>query len=319
MLKSTILSLFCLLLFGCGNHSATPNAPSNSQIRVLATTAMIDDLVSQIGKERIAHSTLIFGEMDPHSYELVKGDDEKIGLAQIVFYNGLGLEHGASLKYQLEHHPRSVALGDEVLKNYPERILKKGPQIDPHIWIDLSVWALTIDPIVDALSKIDPEGKSFYEENGSALKKQILKAHQEIFDNMQKIPSEKRFLITTHDAFNYFARAYLANSDEKDWQKRFRAPEGLAPDGQLSVSDIQRIIDHLCAHRIEVVFPESNLSKDSLKKIVSACKEKGLSVKISKKTLYGDAMGPPGSDGDSYLKMMQHNALVLMQEWEINE
>ena len=75
--------------------------------------------------------------------------------------------------------------------------------------------------------------------------------------------------MTSHDAFNYFARAYLADPEEVEWQKRFEAPEGLAPDGQLSVADIQRIIDHICMYRIAVLFPESNVSRDSLRKIIS--------------------------------------------------
>ena len=82
---------------------------------------MIDDLVGQVGGDLIDHIPLIFGEIDPHSYELVKGDDEKISHAQIVFANGLNLEHGASLRYKLDKHPSVVFLGEEIKGKLPDQ------------------------------------------------------------------------------------------------------------------------------------------------------------------------------------------------------
>jgi manganese/zinc/iron transport system substrate-binding protein len=319
------LALFLCFFLG----SCSPSNPSqierwaqqNGKIKVLSTTAMIDDIVAQIGGERIDHIALITGEIDPHSYELVKGDDEKLLLAQVIFYNGLGLEHGASLRYQLEHHRNAIGVGNFILQNHPESILHVGKEIDPHVWMDISLWSLIIDPIVKALTLADPQGKEVYTKNAAILREKMLHRHQEIYQSMQKVSPKKRYLVTSHDAFNYFAQAYLAAPNEKtqaEWQKRVAAPEGLAPEGQLSVSDIQKIIDHLIEYQIQVVFPESNVSRDSLKKIVHACAQKGLTVKISKEVLYGDAMGTNGSDADSYLKMIAHDANVMIQAWDGN-
>ncbi len=297
-------------------------AQQNGKIKILSTTAMIDDIVGQIGGDRIDHIALITGEIDPHSYELVKGDDEKLLLAQLVFYNGLGLEHGASLRYQLEHHSNAVGVGNEVLKKHPQFILYADKEIDPHIWMDVSLWSYIVDPIIESLSKLDPEGKEIYVKNGASVREKMLQTHKDIDNDLQAIPQQRRYLVTSHDAFNYFTRAYLASPNEKtqvEWQKRFDAPEGLAPEGQLSAADIQKIIDHLIEYQIHVVFPESNVSRDSLKKVVHACAQKGLSVKISSEALYGDAMGSKGSDADTYLKMMRHNADVLIQAWNANQ
>ena len=294
-------------------------AEPNGKIKVLSTTAMIDNIVGEVGKERIDHLSLITGEIDPHSYELVKGDDEKLALAQLIFYNGLGLEHGASLRYQIEHHPNAIAVGNEVLKKHPDLILRVGDEVDPHIWMDVSIWSMIIDPIVAALTQIDPEGAEYYAKNGELMRARMLQEHQSIYQGLQSILQQKRYLVTSHDAFNYFTRAYLATPTEvtqADWQMRFEAPEGLAPDGQLSASDIQKIVEHLIEYHIEVVFPESNVSRDSLKKVVHACAQKGLDVSISDEVLYGDAMGPPGSDADTYLKMMRHDANVLIEAWK---
>ncbi len=280
---------------------------------------MIDDVVGQIGKERIDHIPLITGEIDPHSYELVKGDDEKLSLATIIFYNGLGLEHGASLRYQIEHHPNAIGVGNIILERQPELILHSDKEIDPHIWMDISLWSRIIGPIVEALSQADPDGKEFYQANGEQLLEKMLREHRNIYEDLQNIPKEKRFLVTSHDAFNYFTRAYLAFSEEtarEHWQSRCDAPEGLAPDGQLSASDIQKIVDHLIKYQIQTVFPESNVSRDSLKKVVHACAQKGLKVTISNDALYGDAMGPLNGAADTYLKMIRHDANVLIEAWK---
>ena len=286
---------------------------------MLSTTAMIDDIVRQIGGDRINAIALISGEIDPHSYELVKGDDEKISLAQVIFYNGLGLEHGASLRYQLMSHANAFSLGDAILDKYPEKIIHLGKEIDPHIWMDISLWSGIVQPIVDTLSKIDPAGIEDYRQRGEIVLEKMKDQHKRIYDELQSVPKNKRYLVTSHDAFNYFARAYLATPEEKlfsEWKKRFCAPEGLSPEGQLSATDIQAIIDHLIQYHIEIVFPESNVSRDSLKKVVHACKRKGLIVEISPFALYGDAMGPFGTDADTYLKMIGYNANVLCEAWK---
>lgn len=308
---------FLFLLLGCSQDASSGDAWSKQggQIKVLSTTTMIDDVVGKIGKDRISHAPLIQGEIDPHSYELVKGDDEKIILASIVFCNGLGLEHGASLRYHLQHHPNSIAVGDIIRERQPADILIRKGQLDPHVWMDISLWITIVDPIVEALSKVDPEGASYYETNAKELKNEMERLDREILDKLSKISPSKRYLVTSHDAFNYFTRRYLKEGEE-NWNVRFRAPEGLAPDGQLSCTDIQGIIDHLCQYHIPVVFSESNVSKDSLKKIVSACREKGLKVKIATKTLHADALGGPESGADTYLKMMESNVKVLLDEWE---
>lgn len=310
--------------FGCSTAEKAPKSGNswtqqNGRIKVLSTTAMIDDLVGEIGGERVDRGTLIRGEIDPHSYELVKGDEEKISFAQIVFSNGLGLEHGASLQYQLQKHPNKVALGNEIYTRAREEMIFVNDKIDPHVWMDISLWAVAIDPIVETLSKSDPEHADLYKKKGAELREKMLHTHQDLKEKFHAIPEKWRYLVTSHDAFNYFARAYLAEEDERlqnGWRKRFVAPEGLAPDGQLSSADIQKTIDHLNKYQIGSVFPESNVSRDSLKKIVSACREKGLTIKISPAALYGDAMGPAGSHADSYLKMIGHNATILLQEWK---
>ncbi|WP_042280859.1 metal ABC transporter solute-binding protein, Zn/Mn family [Candidatus Protochlamydia sp. R18] len=287
---------------------------ANDKIKVLSTTAMINDLVQKVGGDRVDTFTLIQGELDPHSYQLVKGDDEKLMFAHLVFYNGLGLEHGPSLHYHLVENPKAYALGDWVEKQDSSAIIYVNGQKDPHLWMDISLWLKTIPLIVERLSEQDPLHADLFRKNANEFQKEMLKVHEEVKEMLGQIPAEKRFMVTSHDAFNYFTRAYLAEGNEREtgeWSKRFAAPEGLAPESQLSVTDIKMIINYLKKNHISVVFPESNVSRDSIRKIVQAGQEEGLHVEMACCPLYGDAMGKPGSDGDSYLKMIKYNAKIL--------
>lgn len=313
----TALLSFCFVSCERVDERAKQNhewMTSEGKIKALSTTAMINDLVKHIAKDKAGTATLIQGNLDPHSYQLVKGDDEKLKNADVIFYNGLGLEHGASLQHSLESNPKAIPLGNLIQKRAPEKIYYVQNQIDPHIWMDLSLFSTSIPDIVETLSKADPANKLFYQENGAALLKELAEVHNNIKLKLHQIPPHKRYLVTSHDAFNYFARAYLAESEElndNSWEIRFQAPEGLAPDSQLSSKDIQHILDHLAKYKITVIFPESNVSQDSIQKIINAGTKKGLSVRIATDPLYGDAMGPPGSPGETYPKMIEHNAEVI--------
>lgn len=286
---------------------------STKKIKVLSTIPMIGDLVERIGGEAIDHVTLIRGNIDPHNYELVKGDIEKIQYADVVFYNGLGLEHGASLSYQIQNHKKAIALGNYLLENYKDKIIISDGEIDPHVWMDVNLWKNSIELIVKVLSDIDFTNGEYFANNGAKLLEQLEQLDIEMLSLIQEIPEEKRFLVTSHDAFSYFARRYFAIANEADWSKRCAAPEGLAPDGQLSIGHIRDIVTHLSQYKISVIFPESNVSPDSLKKVREACLEKGIEVHISNNSLYGDSVGEENGNANTYMKMMKKNAEIIHQ------
>ena len=293
-----------LFLLSCGSVDRGVSSPQKNK-KILCTIAQIGDLVKAVGGERVSTQVLVQGELNPHSYELVKGDDEKITQADLIVYQGLGLEHGASVGSMLSAHRNTLAVGEAVRALYPEKILWKGPVPDPHLWMDVSLWKEAVDPITERLIALDPEGEQQYLTRAERLKEQMRLTDLEVEALLYKIPEEKRYLVTSHDAFHYFARRYLAKAGELDWAKRFAAPEGLAPDGQLNPLDLQKIVDHLANYRIQVLFPESNVSKDSIRKIAAAGKELGLSVRICKEALYGDALR------GNYLDAMKHNAMTI--------
>lgn len=286
---------------------------SSKKLKILSTIPMIGDLVKRIGGDKVDHVILIRGNIDPHNYELVKGDIEKIQYADIIFYNGLGLEHGASLCYQIKNHKQSVALGDYLLDNYRDQIIISEGEIDPHVWMDVNLWKNTTELIVKTLSNADCAHAEYFANNGTKLLVELEELDLEMVSLLKQIPESQRFLVTSHDAFSYFARRYFAIAGEEDWSKRCAAPEGLAPDGQLSIGHIRDIVSHLSQYGISVIFPESNVNPDSLKKVQEACLEKGIVVSISKDPLYGDSVGEENGDANTYMRMMKKNAEIIYQ------
>jgi manganese/zinc/iron transport system substrate-binding protein len=188
-------------------------------------------------------------------------------------------------------------------------ILEKNGVIDPHLWMDLSLWAEGIDEIVNSLQLQMPEFAADFQENGKTLKKEMLDKHEKMKVLLAQIPEEKRYLVTSHDAFRYFARAYLRESNEKDWELRFIAPEGLAPDGQLSPVDMHNVILFLQKHEISVLFPESNINRSVIAKIASASTEMGHKVRLCSSPLYGDS-----TSGLPYFEAMEKNGTLLYEE-----
>ncbi len=307
MMKRVLAIFFLLLLTSCSKKEKQQDLldwmRSDGTVKVMSTTAMISDIVEQVGGPLVSSICLVVGEIDPHSYELVKGDDEKFGNAHLIFYNGVGLEHGATVLCQLENNANAIALGNKVFEKFPERFLEVEGQIDPHIWMDMSLFSEIIDPIVEALSTKDPKNSDEYARRGKQVKERLQQKDCALRETMKLIPDKNRFLVTSHDAFGYFTKRYLALEDPENWKKRVRAPEGLAPEGQMSILDIQKVTDFVCANKVSILFPETNMNRIPLEKIISVCRKKGLEVQMAEIPLYGDSM----AGANTYIEMMEHN------------
>ena len=296
------------------NQEKIVNWMRGDKLKVLTTTQMIEDVVQAVGSDKVAVISLIQGDLDPHSYQLVKGDDEKLSQADIIFYNGLGLEHGPSLREYLQNSPKTHSVG-EFLKNSDQvEIIDVDGQLDPHVWMDVKMWSEITPYVVQVLTEKLPAEKEFFAQNGQKLIDRLDIVDSQIKNMMQAIAPTRRYLVTSHDAFNYFVRAYMADKEELkngSWTHRLAAPEGLAPESQLSTTNISEVIDYLFKNQVTTIFTENNLSQDSINKLAIASREMGLDLKIAKSPLFADSMGPDGSDADTYEKMMLHNAYTI--------
>ncbi|MEC8307175.1 MAG: zinc ABC transporter substrate-binding protein, partial [Chlamydiota bacterium] len=247
--------------------------------------------------------------MDPHSYELVKGDGELFDRADVIFFNGLGLEHGASLQRRLKE-VRVISLGDQLFMECPQDFIISDGAVDPHFWEDVSLFSRCVDIIVYQLGEQAPSLERVFTERGERLKKKLAIADAEFLVRFSELPESARRLVTSHDAFAYFCRRYLAQENREAWRECAIAPEGLAPDGQMSLGDIQKVCDFLEKSSAPVLFPESNLSSAALNKISWICHQRGFHVQVCETPIYGDTMGEVSSD---YLDMMEHNAKTICQ------
>jgi manganese/zinc/iron transport system substrate-binding protein len=317
-----ILLFFSAYLSSCQDSSVVESAEKKwidekDKLRVLCTTEMVASLVSSVADDKIALLVLIKGELDPHSYEPVKGDEEKLFYADLVFYNGLGLEHGPSLRNYLQGQEKAVAISKDLLEVHSQRLIEIDGAVDPHIWMDISLFSEGIKVIERVLKEKDPLHKEIYQKNAVLAYREFQEKHQSILELVWQLPENKRYLVTSHDAFNYFAYAYLATEEEKkngSWKQRVMAPEGLAPEGHLSLHDIKNVVEHLRRYKIPCLFPEANVNKDAINKVLSASLEKGMEVSISRFALYGDSMGEEGKERGSYFRMLEHNAQSFVQE-----
>jgi manganese/zinc/iron transport system substrate-binding protein len=280
----------------------------NGKIKALCTTAFVGTLVQNVGGDSVDVLDIVHGQNDPHSYQLVKGDDEKFRRADVVFSSGLGLEQNAGLSRYLSLY-KACAIGDYVAKKTKEAIFI-GPTVDPHIWMDISLWAYGATMVALKLSEIRPELSEYFQKRASETIEKFLEVHEKIRKMIQSIPSEKRYLVTTHDAFSYFCRAYLATPDEKragTWNGRCMAPEGFSPESQISSQDLNEVVIFILKHNVKEIFSEVGMNQDSLRKVIEVCEDKGRRVVISSDFLYSDTIGPK----QTYEEMMEHNANVL--------
>jgi manganese/zinc/iron transport system substrate-binding protein len=178
-------------------------------IRVVATIGMISDMVENLGGDRVQVTGLMGPGVDPHLYKASGGDVTRMAKADMVFYNGLHLEGKmAELFEEMARRKRTVAVTDGIDRS----LLLAPPEFegayDPHVWFDVTLWIKAVEHARDALVGFDPENAALYQQNARTYLTGLRGLHQYVLTMAATVPEEKRVLITAHDAFNYFGRAY---------------------------------------------------------------------------------------------------------------
>ena len=283
------------------------------RIQVLCTTEVVSYLVKEIGGERIHVYTLIPPLADPHSYQMLKGDDELFESARLLFFSGLGLEYASGFQ-RYRQSSKAISLGEKIAHTCPERLLYVGGIIDPHLWMDLSLWAEGASSVADALSALLPEQTDFFHERAETLKKRLIALHQKIEAHMKQIDESRRYLVTTHASFRYFVRAYMATEGERasgEWEKRTASLEGLAPDSQISTQDMRAVVSYCVEHEVDSLFSEFGSNRSSLMRLQEALIDNKREAHIVQAPLFADSPGPSGSAQDNYEDMVYYDAAVI--------
>lgn len=298
-----LLSLPVLLLAGCTNASSSEGQNQNGKVKVVTTIAQIADVARNVGGEHIEVESLMGPGTDPHLYKATQSDIQLLQDADIIFYNGHHLEGQMNnvFKKMREQKPTyavAESIPEEKMDDDPE-----NPEIyDPHVWFDVTMWQYTVDEVAKGLSELDPDNQDVYKQNAKDYKQELDDLHKYAQEQINQIPEESRVLVTAHDAFHYFGKAYGLE---------VKGLQGLSTDSEFGLKDVQRIIDLITERNIKAVFVESSVSERSINAVVEGANENGHNVKIGGE-LYSDAMGPEDTEEGTYIGMFKHNIETIV-------
>lgn len=292
-------SFFFLLLAALVLASCAAPTPASNRLKVVATFSVLGDLVQNIGGDKVDVYTLVGPGLDTHTFEPSPADSRTLTDAAIVVENGLGFETWLDDLYTASGSSARRVVASQGIE--PRTAEDEGGDYDPHIWHSAANAIQMTKNIRDALITADPANQSTYEANAEAYLKQLEDLDSWIFDEVAKLPESRRKLVTTHDTFGYFADRY---GFQIIGTVLPTTTEGASPSAQ----EIATLVNNLKASGVPAVFAENVSSKALLRQIAD---EAGLTIVAS---LYTDALGPAGSDGDTYLSMMRFNATTIVTE-----
>jgi manganese/zinc/iron transport system substrate-binding protein len=313
-------SLFAVLgILGCnGSHDArkesgtepslgkpvqvTGTHQGKRPITVVCTTEMVADLVRNVGKEHVVVQAIMGEGVDPHLYKASPGDRTLLNEADVVFASGLHLEgkmtevfsHLAKKKPTFavaEHVPASFILKDE------------AGHLDPHLWFNVDAWSHAADVVRQVLVAYDPPHAQDYERNAQLYRKELADLHGYAKERIGSIPQERRVMVTAHDAFRYFGKAY---------DIEVKGIQGISTESEAGVKEVNQLVRLLTERKIKAVFVETSVSDRNIKALLEGAAAKGHSVVIGGE-LYSDAMGKLGTPGGTYIGMVRHNVDTIVK------
>lgn len=287
-----------------GSSATTQLGHEGRRPKVVCTIGMITDLAKRIGGDRIEAQGLMGEGVDPHLYKASPGDVRMLSDADLILYNGLNLEGKmGDLFVRMARRKPTVAVTDTI----DEAQLREPPEFkghfDPHVWFDVSLWSKAGERVCTALIELDPAGRAEYESNARTLSAELGKLHESCGREIATIPQPVRVLITAHDAFGYFGRAYGIE---------VLAIQGISTESEPSLKDINALVDRIVARRIKAVFVESSVPRKYVEALVEGCKSRGHELRIGGQ-LFSDAMGRPGTPEGTYPGMVQHNVRTIVE------
>ena len=294
---SASLLIFALALAGV--------AAEGGKIKVTATTSMVTDLVKNVGGERVEVLGLMGAGVDPHLYKASASDITKLQRAEVVFYSGLLLEGKlqdvfAKMARTKKHVYAVTETIDEKTLLEPESF---GGHYDPHVWFDVTLWSKCVESVVKGLSEFEPKSKEYFEKRGKETQSAMSELHQWALMRAAELPKEKRILITSHDAFNYFGRAYGF---------KVVGLQGISTVEEASLASMTKLVDFVKQQKVKALFVESSVSPVAIKRISDDA-----GVKVGGE-LFSDAMGTPGQiekgyDLGTYEGMIKHNLNTIVE------
>ncbi len=285
---------------GCGGRS---EAAQRDGVTAVATTGMIGWAVEVVGGERVTVEALMGPGVDPHLYKATASDVRKLADADVIFYNGLHLEAAmAELLEEMSARRPTVA----VTRGIDPSTLLAPPEFagnyDPHVWFDVEMWMHAVATVREALTELDPAGTSIYEANAARVLDELSALDAWVHQRIGELDPSMRVLVTAHDAFNYFGRAYGFE---------VRGLQGISTASEAGTADVQSLATMIADRRIPAVFVETSIPQRTIEAVRAAVRSRGFEVRIGG-SLFSDAMGDPGTDQGTYPGMVRHNVNTIV-------
>jgi manganese/zinc/iron transport system substrate-binding protein len=292
-----LVSAIMLVIAGCGPDPRAGTVPTTSSIsdrlQILATTGMIADAARQVGGDLVDVTALMGPGVDPHLYQPTARDQRRLKAAQLILYNGLHLEGKmAELFESLAKQKQVVAVSRDIPD---ERLLAWNDSAgmhDPHIWFDVQLWQTVVRTVARACSNADPAHTHDYEQRATRYLGELDRLDQECHDLAGQLPETQRVLITSHDAFHYFGRAYGFE---------VVGIQGISTDSEAGLKAITDAVDLIRTRNVRAIFPETSVPRAAIERVAA---DSGARLGIE---LYSDSLGAPDSPGGTYAGMIRTN------------
>lgn len=271
---------------------------STRPIRAVATTGMVGDIVKNVGGDRVELTTLMGPGVDPHLFKPSERSVINLATADVIFYSGLHLEAQMGKVFErMQGRVRSVAVTDTIDRSK----LSSPPQFegnyDPHVWFDVQMWMKAAEHTRDALIGMDPAHAETYQANAEVYLLELEALDSYVRAQAERVPPERRVLITAHDAFHYFGEAYGFE---------VRGLQGISTATEAGTGDVQDLAKFIVERQIPAIFVESSVPPRTIEAVKAAVRARGYDVQIGGQ-LYSDAMGNPGTPDGTYVGMVRHN------------
>ncbi|MDY7395939.1 zinc ABC transporter substrate-binding protein [Aureibaculum sp. 2210JD6-5] len=299
MRKILLLMFVAIFTISCKKEVA-----KNEKLNIVTTTTMITDLVKNVGGDSINVQGLMGSGVDPHLYKASEGDVTKLANADIIFYGGLHLEGKLVEVFEKMQHQniKTIALSDALDK---EKLINSEyfqGNYDPHIWFNIGYWKAIANYVVKTLSEGDPKHKVFFETNGKKYIEKLNTLELEVKSIIEKLPKEKRILVTAHDAFSYFGEAFGF---------QVVGLQGISTATEAGVQDVQKLASFIIENKVKAIFVESSVPKRTIEALQAAVNSKDHQVEIGG-TLYSDALGNSGTEEGTYIGMFKYNVNTIV-------
>lgn len=301
-LPQTLLLLLAGLGLGCADSAAPGGALSADRPRVVATTTIVADLVREVAGDRVDVECLVAAGIDPHSYKATPRDAARLLAADLVVSSGLHLEGRlADLLGRLGDRVPVLAVADRLPA---DRLLTAEAGLaDPHVWFDAGLWSLLPNEVAEALAAIDPEGRETYHSRAAAFSARLRELDAEIRRRIATIPERQRVLVTAHDAFRYFGRAYGIE---------VVGVQGTNTTAEAGLGDVNRLVELVVSRGIPAVFVETSVADRNVAAVIEGAGARGHELALGGR-LHSDSLGEPGSGADTLAGAIMANVESIVR------